>query len=294
MINLCTSFNDCSAYVKKWLTNQPGVKEESLTEWWLYELSEKIPIIKCKLFTRWDEGREKGADWEWWFLFPNKRSFAARIQAKRLKPKVNNFGKIAYKGAGNKLQIERLLDNSAKDGFASFYVFYSNEHNPDTMCGGRSISEGVFLGEASRLHHEFIVKSKLKLMPVDILKFTNPISCLFCCPMTSKTGSNIEEGFKEHIENYYLQISDNINENSNRQELGFRNTPDYILKMVEGENIPDSWEREYRSYFKGIKALVVIDLQNPDKYTFSTSGDMLSHEIAYADSNYSKWYKGVR
>lgn len=126
MNNICNSFTDCTTKVKKWLTKQPEVKEESLTDWLLYSLSEKISTIKYKQFTRTEEGRKTGADWEWWFVFPNKRSFAARVQAKKLQPNSDCYYGIAYT-SNDKLQIERLLEDSAKDGMVSFYAFYSTE-----------------------------------------------------------------------------------------------------------------------------------------------------------------------
>ncbi len=88
MNTICKSFNDCSADIKKWLTKQPEVKEESLTDRFLYNLSEKIPTIKYEQYTKTEEGRKTGADWEWWFIFSDKKSFAARIQEKNYNPQL--------------------------------------------------------------------------------------------------------------------------------------------------------------------------------------------------------------
>jgi hypothetical protein len=260
MNTICKSFNDCSADIKKWLSKQPEVKEESLTDRFLYDLSEKVPTVRYKQFTRTEEGRKTGADWEWWFIFSDKKSFAARVQAKKLKLKSDNYAGIAYTSNG-KLQIERLLDDSAKDGFASFYSFYSTEDSGSTMCGGRLNDEGVFIAEANNLRNEFILKGKRTLAPKDILKFTNPVSCLFCCPMTYENGSNIVDGFKRHIENYFPTLNDNRGENSNLNELGFRETPNYILQLASGD-IPEWWEREYQFNFQRTNAIITIDLRD--------------------------------
>lgn len=265
MNNICKSFNDCSAEVKKWLTKQPEVKEETLTDWLLYNLSEKIPALKYKQFTRSEEGRKTGADWEWWFVFSNKKAFAARIQAKKLKASIDNYPSIAYTSNG-KLQIERLLDDSVKDGFASFYALYSTENNHNTMCGGRKNGEGVFLGEANKLRNEFIMQSRRALNPSDILSHTNPISCLFCCPLTYEGGKDVESGFRRHLEQYFPTFSDKLGERQNIQELGFREPPNYVKQLLENETIPEWWENEYRFYFEKINAIIVIDMRYADEH----------------------------
>lgn len=260
MDSICKSFNDCSADIKKWLTKQPEVKEESLTDRFLYDISERIPNVRYKQFTRTEEGRKTGADWEWWFIFSNKESFAARVQAKKLKNNIDNYPGIAYTSNGQ-LQIERFLDDSAKDGFASFYSFYSNGNSTNTMCGGKLDGNGVFFAEANNLKNEFILKGKNKLFPEDILKFTNPISCLFCCPLVYQKGSNISEGFRKYIQQYFPTFNENKMENTNRNYLGFRETPNYILQLIS-HDIPEFWEREYQFIFQRTNAVITIDLRN--------------------------------
>ncbi len=262
MNDLCKSFNNCSADIKEWLTKQPEVKEESLTDRFLYDLSEKIPMLKYKQFTRNEEGKKTGADWEWWFVFSDKESFAARVQAKKLKPQSDNYPGIAYTRNG-KLQIERFLEDSLADGFASFYSFYSSEDNEKTMCRGRKNGEGVYFGEANKIRSEFILKGRKTLIPKDILKFTNPVSCLFCCPLTFD-GSNVAEGFRKHIHQYFPTVSDNIGEDSNRQGLGFRETPNYVLQLLSGD-VADWWETEYRFRFERTNAIIAIDLRDYEK-----------------------------
>lgn len=265
MNSLCKSFSDCSAEVKRWLTKQPEVKEETLTDWLLYSLSEKIPAIKYRQFTRTEEGRKTGADWEWWFVFSNKKSFAARVQAKKLKSNIDCYPGIAYT-RNDRLQIERLLDDSAKDGLASFYSFYSIENGKSTMCSGQMNGEGVYLAEANKLRDEFILKSRIKLFPQEVLKFCNPVSCLFCCPMTYEAGKNIEEGFRRYLNQYFPTYSSNLGERQNIQELGFRDTPNYIQQLLDTAELPDWWETEYRSYLEKTNAILIIDLRNIEKY----------------------------
>ncbi len=260
MNSICQTFKECSLDIQRWLTKQPEVKEESITDRFLYDLSEKISSIKYKQFTRTEEGRKTGADWEWWFIFSNKNSFAARVQAKKLKNKSDNYTGIAYV-SNDMLQIERLLNDSEQDGLASFYAFYTSEFFTNTMCGKQTTDEGIFLGEANKLKAEFILKPRRVLAPTDILRFTNPISCLFCCPLTFKAGTNILQGFRQYIKTYYRNFSDNTQRASNVEELGFVTTPNYILEFLSAK-LEDYWEIEYRTRFEKTNALVVIDLRD--------------------------------
>jgi hypothetical protein len=261
MTDYCRAFNDCSHDVKKWLTKQPEVKEESITDWFLYNISEKIKDVKYKQFSRSEEGKKTGADWEWWFVFSDTESFGARVQAKKLRETKDNYPGIAYVSSG-KLQIEKLLEDSQTDGLASFYAFYSDNNSGHTMCGGKLNGEGVYFGEANKLHNEFIKQSRQTLKPKDILKFTNPISCLFCCPMTMERGRGMKEGFREHLKNYYPTYADlfEFEKSDNRAELGFVRTPNYVLQLLTGD-INDSWEREYDRTLSKSNAIIAIDLR---------------------------------
>lgn len=257
MIELCKPFIECSSEIKTWLSKQPEVKEESLTDWFLYNLSEKTPTIKYKQFTRNEEGQKTGADWEWWFVFSNKKSFAARIQAKKIKVNGDNYPGIAYSNSKG-LQIELLLEDSANENFASFYSFYSTEDSSQSNCKKLMPDGGVFFGEANKLRDEFILKGRRRLDPKDIIQFTHPISCFFCCPLTSKL--DIESGFRAYLSQYFPTWNDNRKENSNQQQLGFKETPNYIRQLLS-DNVPEFWEAEYSFRFRNVDAVIAIDLR---------------------------------
>lgn len=258
--NICKVFNECSNDILNWLTKQPEVKEESMTDRFLFEISEKLPIVKYKQFSRMEEGRKTGADWEWWFLFPDDNCFGARVQAKKLKNSKDNYAGIAYTTNGM-LQIEKLIDDSDKENFASLYAFYSTESSKHTLCGGRKGNEGVFIGDALKLKEEFISKPRTKLLAQDVLKYTNPISCLFCCPMTERLTYN---GLKEHLMNYFPTLFQK-NENSNNDNpIGFMKTPSRITQFMNKES-DNWWETEYRNSIQNSNAILVIDLRNIEK-----------------------------
>ena len=44
-------FHQCSAFIYEWLLKQAHVKEESLTDWLLYDISSSNPNIYYKAFS---------------------------------------------------------------------------------------------------------------------------------------------------------------------------------------------------------------------------------------------------
>lgn len=254
---ICEIFKECSSYVNNWMIKQPEVGEETITDWLLFNLSEKIPFLKYKQFSRIEEGRKTGADWEWWFVFSKDKSFAARVQAKKLKKGKDNYSGIAYTNTHG-LQIERLIADAQKDGFASFYALYSTEDPKHTMCREEGI-HGVFWGEANKLKEEILLKPRKKISEAEILQHTNPIACLFCCPLTF----NSSEGFKQYLEHYFNTFksqSESANDDTEK-EIGFQKTPNYILDILSKEDLPDWWEKEYQYRLGKTKAILVIDLR---------------------------------
>ena len=112
-------FHDVSKYIYDWMKRQQHVKEESLTDWLLYNISQQCNFIYYQAFSRHEESKN-GSDWEWWILTSDnseKREFNAYrflVQAKKLLPNNNdNFPLISY-GNKNGLQID-LLINFAKN-----------------------------------------------------------------------------------------------------------------------------------------------------------------------------------
>ena len=262
-MKICETFKECSSYVNNWMIKQPEVGEESITDWFLFNLSEKLPFLKYKQFSRIEEGRKTGADWEWWFVFSNDKSFATRVQAKKLRKGVDNYSGIAYTN-NHGLQIEKLIKDAQKDGFASFYAFYSTENPKYTMCGGRMGErlKGVFWGEANKLREEIILKPRKYFSEADILKYTNPIACLFCCPLTFEKG-NLNDGLRNYLEHYFktFNYQDKIENQNHNEEIGFQKTPSHILDILSKEELPDWWEKEYRFRLEKTKAILVIDLR---------------------------------
>lgn len=110
MKHICKHISAASAYVGNWIKVQPSVGEESLTDWFLFKLSEDVPDIKYRKFTRHYEGKVTGADWEWWFI-DNYHALCLRIQAKKLKTGKDNYSEIARTNQYG-MQIEKLIEDA--------------------------------------------------------------------------------------------------------------------------------------------------------------------------------------
>ena len=115
-------FHGLSRKMHMWLTKQPHVKEESLTDWLLFELSENCDFIKYYAFTRNEESLI-GADWDWWVL-TNTNAYRFRVQAKKLRPNKNNWASFSY-GNKNDIQIDLLLESAKQDSAFPLYMLYS-------------------------------------------------------------------------------------------------------------------------------------------------------------------------
>ena len=187
-----------SQYIRHWIHRQPYVKEESLTDWLLFDMSENIHGIYYKSFSRHEEARRTGADWEWWFLFPDF-CFAMRVQAKKLHPTDDNYPSIAHTNIYG-LQIEKLLSDAARGNFMPFYAFYTDQW-ADVMCPNKRNNEGVFIAGGQKIYDTFMSDPMVQVMASDALRHTLALSCFVCCPFVSGEESivppesgDLEEG----------------------------------------------------------------------------------------------------
>lgn len=123
-------FHYFSEYIYNWINRQNHVKEESLTDWLLYEISQRCDFIYYQAFSRHEEA-QNGSDWEWWILTTDengRRKFNAyrfMVQAKKLFPNgKDNYSLISY---GNKYgtQVDLLLDSANIRNALPIYFFYS-------------------------------------------------------------------------------------------------------------------------------------------------------------------------
>jgi len=115
MSNLCQIATDASAYVAGWLQRQPALQEESITDWMLDYFVQHSSDIRHYQFTRYEEARMSGADWDWWLLL-ERGCFKIRSQAKKVRRNHDHYRDLAR---ANKTgcQIDLLLDSSTLHNF---------------------------------------------------------------------------------------------------------------------------------------------------------------------------------
>jgi hypothetical protein len=163
-------------YVRNWQLAQPAVKEESLTDWMLYEIDQQCIDVHYKAVSRPEEAKVTGADWEWWILFDDG-FVRLRVQAKKLSGG-NNYAGLAYANAHG-MQIQKLIQDSASVGAFPAYVFYSpNAPSPAWA------PEGAHFAGAKAVDAKLLA-SKRSLTEVEILGITTPLSTLVCAHIVS-------------------------------------------------------------------------------------------------------------
>jgi len=260
----CIKFKDSSEYIHNWLSKQPSVGEESITDWLLFNLGQSLPKLKYKKFTRHQEARTTGADWEWWIV-DNHSAISMRIQAKKITAGKDNYAGLAHTNKYG-LQIDKLIQDAKQKNFIPFYALYSAPKIPQkVICGGQldlAEQQGVFISSAQLLFDRYIKNGKVKVEADDILSKSNPLHCMACCSMHSLSSNPSTSSFYEYIKYYYGESLQKVN--SNIQNLGRHdNAPSYVTSLLESvdSEIPDWWEKEFEHQLEGFNSLVILDLR---------------------------------
>lgn len=109
--------------------------EETITQTVLLDLRAMLGVhVQVTEFTRTEESRATGADWEWWFCDGvGQRLFGMRVQAKKLKRL--RYGVHGYdfgytpaserKKADPTRQVDRLVAAAARDRLPAVYALYN-------------------------------------------------------------------------------------------------------------------------------------------------------------------------
>jgi hypothetical protein len=256
MNELCNILNSAASYVHHWLKRQPAVKEETLTDWLLFEISERTNRIRYRMFTRHEEARQTGADWEWWFVSKNSH-LRIRIQAKKAQGTKDLYPELMRTNAYG-LQIEKLIADSKSVNAIPMYAFFTSL-SASGLCGGRGPKqEGVFLSSANRIQSSFLANGRAKITPAQILTIANPISCAFCCPLSEHSDSPIE-----YFQRYFLEefgSSADLNGSSGIH----KDLPRYVMELLNAESNQDPFYSESIEIEvpKGFNSLLVVDLRD--------------------------------
>lgn len=262
----CPAVGDVCADIFNWLQRQPSVGEESITDWLLYTLSERLRWVRYLKFTRHEEAKYTGADWEWWIL-GDRQCLGMRVQAKKTRGHPDLYPLMAYSNRRG-LQIERLLEGARSANLLPLFAVYDAPSPvPPVACGAAPHTRpcGVFVVGAKQMYDDHIAPGRRPLDLLHLLRSCHPLSCLFCCSQSVDTSS------ASYFNNVAAQIarvcSGRHGEES--QESDSENTgmheepPPYIRALIDAAEAADArWiETEFASALQEVNAIVAFDLR---------------------------------
>ena len=274
-------FHEPTKYIYHWLIQQPNVKEESITDWLLFNLSQRCRQLKYYAFSRHMESAN-GADWDWWVLSAHY-AYRFRVQAKKIKPKADNYSSICYSNS-NGLQIDLLLASSENDAAFPLYMFYSAEeqdtasvlrHYPTAEFSEmiewcKPCSTGAFLSPAQFVFDEVLAKPKAVISASTLLDISLKLSS-FDLIFESEDSYHINTTIEQHLNKlnrHYQQTQRNgfrhvYENNSNRHLHG---TIPSWLSFITGDRksnieLSNWFEGEFRHQLPSVAGVAVLDLR---------------------------------
>lgn len=226
----CSIVHDISTDVKTRIKKQNRIGEETITDNFLFALSEKIPKIRYQSFTRFEEGRKTGADWEWWILYSGF-SLRMRVQAKKLFPDKKFDNALAY-GKPYGKQINMLMKDAERTNSIPLYIFYSDNIG-STFCGRLIHDEGVFVAKAEEVYDLIMPKSENSVVASHVLNISVAFSCFFCCALENNSPLQ------------YRGIHDKL--------------PGYVSDILRHNELQSEWKNKYVTELKGLNGILVYD-----------------------------------
>lgn len=239
------------------MERQPAVKEESLSDWLLYDISRRLKHVHYHAFNRHQEARETGADWEWWILYPGQY-LRLRVQAKKAFEDKDNYPEVLRSNKYG-LQIDKLISDADSVNAIPLYAFFSSSRHSSMCRGGSGHPDGVFLSGAKLIYDRYINQPRQKVAASDLIAQSNPFSCFGCCPLSYDTP----EGATRFLETYYE--AEAVSDDADRNPRGIHGQlPSYVTSLLEyePEDIPDWWDREFAQTTNDFKALLIYDFRN--------------------------------
>lgn len=258
-MELCTIALKASEHVCGWLSRQPRVKEESVTDWLLDHISTQTNQIAYYLFDRHEEAVISGADWDWWVLF-GPSCFKLRIQAKRVKNNHDHYKDIARSNQQG-LQIELLINSSASLNFYPMYSFYGHTCGQE-KCRREADRSGIWVTSALEVYQAVIAVPRRNVPKESLLSLCIPFHCLFCCPLVRDGRDHGFHKLFSHYFGYPAGPTDNEPKLApyKAEFPGFeQETPRLILSLLrskEGKN-EVGMIREYQSLFPESNGVVI-------------------------------------
>ncbi|WP_460549325.1 DUF6615 family protein [Hymenobacter daeguensis] len=273
---LCHQLNNSAKYVRQWFNDQYEVKEESMSDWLLHDISVKEPAISYHQFNRHEESYITGADWEWWFILSHTVFFSALVQAKKLFPSKDNYYGITHRPKPTKkrptpdLQIKTLRAYAQKHDFAALYAFYSLEVNSNCPTS-RKTTEGVFITSADIVHRQFVRTRRRKILPSKVIEKCIPLSCMLCCQLihlNSGVSTTLPDSFSNFLFKKFgaSKVNNNI-QATGSTTAGFRSQlPAYIADVLsKSAGITGDFPLNRDATFPACSKVLITDLRNLSK-----------------------------
>jgi len=292
-VELTTLFHNASEYLYCWITKQQNVKEESLTDWLLYYLSEQCPNIYYQTFSRHKEA-ETGADWEWWILTPKNsnrdkylinhngdkyNAYRFLVQAKKLHlGSSDNYLNLSYSNK-NGFQIDLLLEEAQARSAFPLYAFYSTTEpiieeqvkniiyvNKETLQWCNKCTNGGYLSPAYTISHILHELPRHKINDIEVLNHSCKLSV---CDLLFKYSNDRCEELLTLFNYRYIKplgITKNSSGVDGIKHSG-KGIPEYLSIFVERQKENLDWfQKEMHRDLGGIGGLGVIDLRNKNGF----------------------------
>lgn len=258
MTRNCREFRNNSDYIYKWFESKRNVKEESFTDWILFNLSQKLPNFNYREYTRHEENAISGADFDFW-LIENSKYLVFRIQAKKLLRTGNHYKAITYPDQTSN-QINLLISSSSLP-IIPFYLFYNND-TFNAKCD--RINTGTLLASAKEIQNTLLTVDNTRISRQQLTNLSIPLECLFCCPLSSHLNNRLE-GISDVIRQYFP-----ITKIEGYQSDGL---PDYVKDALNKEISNEQWTERHGQYNKNkVKYIAIIDLNySKNKNTNATT-----------------------
>lgn len=257
-----------------------SVGEESITDTNLIELHTKHPEVRIKKFSKWEEGKSTGADWEWWFVFPGGDSLCIRVQAKIIKHLDSGprFTNIDYPDdATRPRQLDMLIESCSRRNAADprhvnkqripLYCFYlasqtvpiplaSEQTASMETCCVDAVSAAAKVWGCSLSHAERVKEQLLtaKLHLSDIVACSVPWGCVLCTVFSARSEANPARVALERL----TEVLPGMPQLSALDAI-WRERPDYVhVVETDGE-----WEPGKKLAVPSVSHVAVVDLREP-------------------------------
>lgn len=267
-------FHSLSANCYQWQEKQPNVKEESLTDWLLYAISQSKDRFYYNEFTR-NEESAVGADWEWWVLTDGShglRAYRFLVQAKKLKKGKDNYPLIAYSNR-NGLQIDMLIDSAKRRSAMPVYMYYSVSE-PEIAAQIRNLyplsseiitwcedcTNGAYLSMAHTVKHRVFDAPRGVISEQSLLNDSIKLSLLDLL----LDGQHSAEKILDALNSYFIKNhGEDYFSNAGIKHIG-NNIPGYLHALIDANKRKihlDWFEDEFKHEFEDLGGVAVLDLR---------------------------------